>query len=53
MARITATIISTDEALGPGIFMLGMEVVDITAVHITAGKGMAGEGMEVIASLQK
>jgi hypothetical protein len=41
MARITATIISTDEALGPGIFMLGMEVVDITAV----------EGTEVIASL--
>jgi hypothetical protein len=41
MARITATIISTDEALGPGIFMLGTEVVDITVE----------EGTEVIASL--
>lgn len=51
MARITATIISTDEALGPGIFMLGMEVADITAVDITVEEGTVEEGTEVIASL--
>ena len=53
MGGITATIISTDEALEPVILLLGM-VVDITAVDITAEEGtVAREGMEaeVIASL--
>ena len=45
MGGITATIISTDEALEPVILLLGM------AVDITAEEGTAEEGTEVIASL--
>jgi hypothetical protein len=47
MARFTATIISTDEALEPGILLLGMAAVDIMAVVDITAEG----GTEVIASL--
>ena len=39
-ARFTATIISTDEALEPGILLLGM-VVDITAAGGTEAEDIA------------
>jgi hypothetical protein len=46
MGGITATIISTDEALEPGILLLGMVVADITAAVDITAEG----GTEVIAS---
>jgi hypothetical protein len=50
MGRITATIISTVKALEPGILLLGMAVVDITAEAVTLTRAVTPE---FIASPQK